>query len=173
VCRVEDGPNGTAPNVTGVDLTEDHNVESNEKERTRAVASGGAVAGRHIAVDGAEGMLQTLRSLGDVPHHSNDVVSAVPEVNVLELSPSFHPFVVLASDGIWHHRSSSQVCKEMFEKLKHSLEENETKELTCYDLLKVCQIYESDLKGWVKSTDAPGDDIVMSAFTVSGFDWKK
>ena len=172
MCHVE---GGSPPNITAVDLTEDHNVESNEKERARAVASGGALAGRHIAVDGAEGMLQTLRTLGDVPHHSNDIVSAVPEVRVLELSPIFNPFVVLASDGIWHHRSSTRVCEEMFEKLMSSLEEeeHETKELTCHDLLKVCQIYESDLKGWVKSTDAPGDDIVMSAFTVSGFNWKK
>lgn len=47
----------------GVDVTRDHDVD-NEAERARAEEQGGAFVGRHVAADGVEGMVQTLRSLG-------------------------------------------------------------------------------------------------------------
>ena len=154
--------------ICAVDLTVDHNVESNATERSRAIAAGGAVAGRHIAVDGAEGMLQTLRSLGDVPHHKNDIVTAVPEVNVFRLDPEQHPFVVLASDGIWHHRTSLEVVGNIFKELNEVAEE-----MSSDDLVRVCQKSTFELNGWVKEHAAQSDDIVMSTFTVLGYDWKK
>lgn len=57
-------PGSTAP--LGVDVTRDHDVD-NEAERARAEEQGGAFVGRHVAADGVEGMVQTLRSLGTGP----------------------------------------------------------------------------------------------------------
>jgi serine/threonine protein phosphatase PrpC len=157
--------------VTAIDLTIDHNVESNEKEKYRAIAAGGAIAGRHVAVDGADGMLQTLRSLGDVPHHTNDIVSSVPEINITQLNPNENPFVVLASDGIWHHRTSNEVVQNIFNELNKIVYNG--KMLDIDDLSHVCRSYEYDLNDWVKANSKYTDDIVMSIFTINGFDWRK
>jgi serine/threonine protein phosphatase PrpC len=46
-----------AGNLTAQDLTRDHNVDS-KAERERAETRGGVVVGRHIVVDGADGMVQ-------------------------------------------------------------------------------------------------------------------
>ena len=178
-CVVESETGSMDDVIESVNLTVDHNVEANESERNRAIGAGGAVAGRYIAVDGAEGMLQVTRSLGDVPHHTNNIVSSVPEVRVLKLSPSKNPFVVLASDGIWHHRSSTQVIKELYTNLtevvrkNESERSNETAGMTDEQLLGTCQDYELKLIEWVKQNSAQNDDIVMSVFTVRGYPWSK
>ena len=157
--------------IQSIDLTVDHNIESNEKERERAIKCGGAIAGRHIAVDDAEGMLQVTRSLGDVPHHSNNIVSCIPEVNIFKLATLEHPFVVLASDGIWHHRSSNEVCQQMYEKMHGMVVESGGIDLTGDQLLEACQDYEQTLIDWVATNSAHVDDVVMSTFTVDGFNW--
>ena len=175
LCRVIESTNdegGGNTVVTAVDLTIDHNVESNVEEKNRAIAAGGAIAGRHVAVDGADGMLQVLRSLGDVPHHANNIVSCVPEVHLTQLVPEENPFIVAASDGIWHHRTSLEVVENIFNALnKKVVESGEL--LDSDDLVRICQGYEYDLNGWVKANAKNKDDIVMSTFTVNGFDWRK
>jgi serine/threonine protein phosphatase PrpC len=55
--------------VSALDLSTEHNVESHANEVERAVKQGGSVCGKYIAVGGAEGMIQLLRSLGDCGHH--------------------------------------------------------------------------------------------------------
>ncbi|KAH8059911.1 hypothetical protein JL720_13721 [Aureococcus anophagefferens] len=45
-------------------LTSDHNAENSESERDRVEAAGGTIAA-HAGADGAEGLLQVTRSLGD------------------------------------------------------------------------------------------------------------
>ena len=57
--------------MTAVDLSTEHNVELNKKEVERAEGQGGTVCGKYITVNGAEGMIQLLRSLGDCGHHEH------------------------------------------------------------------------------------------------------
>ena len=84
-----------------VALTKDHNIENNEEERERVSLQKGAfVLEKHLGVDGAEGMVQVTRSLGDVPFHKNGIVTADPECMELELTVN-DMFVLMASDGVW------------------------------------------------------------------------
>ena len=159
--------------VSARDLTVDHNVESNESERDRAEKAGGAVVGLHIAVDEADGMIQTLRSLGDVPHHRNRVVSEVPEVTVVRLNPQRHAFIVLASDGIWHHMSSDECVKKLYQAITDAATSAAKigSGLTHEMLLGLVNKFEEDLESSIGERKGNKDDIVMTIATVRGYKW--
>ena len=135
--------------LSAYDLTTDHNCSSGE-ERERAESRGGVVVGKHIVVDEAEGMLQVLRSLGDVPHHKNDIVTAQPEVAVLEVNPEQHAFVILASDGVWGELSSQQVITSAYNRIRFCLstptrKEDVTASLLSAAVLTTCKSFEDEV----------------------------
>ncbi|EGB12115.1 hypothetical protein AURANDRAFT_8234, partial [Aureococcus anophagefferens] len=82
-------------------LTSDHNAENSESERDRVEAAGGTIAGAYVGVDGAEGLLQVTRSLGDRAHHVGGCLLATPDVRTVDLGDDA-AFLVVASDGLWH-----------------------------------------------------------------------
>ena len=65
-------------------------------------------------------MRQVLRSLGDVPHHHNGVLTEEPESTFLELDPAMHAFVIFASDGVWGSLSSEQAVTHVYRQLHHA-----------------------------------------------------
>jgi serine/threonine protein phosphatase PrpC len=57
--------------ITALDLSTEHNVDLHPEEVKRAIQQGGTICGKYVAVAGAEGMIQLLRSLGDCGHHQH------------------------------------------------------------------------------------------------------
>ena len=108
-------------------LTTDHDVgNDSELDRVNKSSSGG-VCGRYVSVNGAEGMLQVTRSLGDVPHHSGGVVSHDPETSTVVIGPE-HPFLIIASDGLWNAFTADDAVQRIFTYLiDHGYEEGRRK----------------------------------------------
>ena len=161
--------------VSAIDLTHDHNV-SNEAERTRAEAAGGVVVGSHIAVDEADGMVQVTRSLGDVPHHRNDIVTARPEVVAAELDNTQHAFVLVASDGVWACFSSSDVIRRTYSRLHLELAPHGRQaphQLLETALLKACRAFEAEVVEFCAEQGSRRDDVVVCILAVQGFDFAR
>ena len=97
-------------------LTSDHNAENSESERDRVEAAGGTIAGAYVGVDGAEGLLQVTRSLGDRAHHVGGCLLATPDVRTVDLGDDA-AFLVVASDGLWHVHDERSACAFVAAKL--------------------------------------------------------
>ena len=93
-----------------VNLTVDHKVTL-DSEKSRISAAGGVV------LDGREnGNLNLTRAIGDLAYKSDEslkpeeqVITANPDVFLVELDPEKDDFVILACDGIWEVMSSQEV----------------------------------------------------------------
>ncbi|KAJ1453304.1 phosphatase 2C-like domain-containing protein [Pelagophyceae sp. CCMP2097] len=103
--------------ISATALTIDHCVGSNAAERARVEAAGACTEGEYLGVDGAEGMLQVTRSLGDWAHHRNSVVLAAPQHLHLQLEDG-HDFLILASDGIWQRVDDAEACNFVHQRLQ-------------------------------------------------------
>eukprot|EP00277_Geminigera_cryophila_P032559 CAMPEP_0173130868 /NCGR_PEP_ID=MMETSP1102-20130122/60296_1 /TAXON_ID=49646 /ORGANISM="Geminigera sp., Strain Caron Lab Isolate" /LENGTH=372 /DNA_ID=CAMNT_0014042065 /DNA_START=34 /DNA_END=1152 /DNA_ORIENTATION=- len=162
--------------LTAHDLTSDHNVESSTKERERAEAKGGVVIGNRICVDEAEGMVQVLRSLGDVPHHKNEIVTAIPEVTVLQIDPAHHAFVVVASDGVWGCFSSDHVVRRTYDELHASLAAHgkDVSPLVMSSvLLEACKKFEKEVEESCQASGRQRDDVVVCILAVKDFNFQR
>jgi protein phosphatase 1G len=105
-----------------VDLSSDHKPEK-ESERSRIEKAGGSVEAQQKATPGARtvyrvrpGGLSLSRAIGDLQGKtrpdlspSEQVISATPEMHI-ELRNPDDEFIVIACDGIWDVKSSSEVC---------------------------------------------------------------
>eukprot|EP00802_Teleaulax_amphioxeia_P015713 Tamp_15809.p1 GENE.Tamp_15809~~Tamp_15809.p1 ORF type:complete len:257 (+),score=42.38 Tamp_15809:554-1324(+) len=158
------------------ELSADHNVEASAAERERAEAKGGVVVGKHIVVDGAEGMVQVLRSLGDVPHHKNDIITAQPEVSTIEIDPAHHAFVMLASDGVWGAMTSLQAVTKAFSQLQTALSAfgKDPPAATLQKvLLETCVSFEDDVTSLCAQAGRQRDDMVVCLLAVQEFDFSR
>ena len=109
-------------------LTVDHSAED-EDELARITEAGGSTAApkgssvgadklsKMVCVPGAEGTLAVTRSLGDSPHHKNNIVTHMPSVAHRPLTPSVK-FVVACSDGVWDVLDNAAVVKLVGDHLK-------------------------------------------------------
>lgn len=106
-------------------LTVDHSAED-AAELARLTEAGGSTAAKGddagklskmVCVPGAEGTLAVTRSLGDSPHHKNNIVTHVPSVAHRPLTPSVK-FVVVCSDGVWDVLDNAAVVKLVGDRLK-------------------------------------------------------
>ena len=160
--------------VTAQDLTEDHNVESHAAERERAVAAGGAVVGRHIAVDEADGMLQPLAEPWGCSPSPRSCGQRGALLDTGAADPRRHAFIVLASDGVWHHMSSEECVRKIHTAIREELERSEATNgcLTHVQLLSVVKEFQANLEKEIGEKKGNRDDIVMSVATVRGHSWK-
>ena len=103
-----DESTSTTGKLRARDLTVDHSVLTNEKERQRVVDRGGSIAGPYVSHQNVEGLIQVTRSLGDAGYHRDDVLSADPEVVIVSPVSPLARFVIVASDGVWAVLSSDE-----------------------------------------------------------------
>jgi protein phosphatase 1G len=102
-----------------VDMSFDHKPESDE-ETLRIIKAGGKVTD-----DGrVNGGLNLSRALGDHSYKQNttlppeeQMISPMPTVQYLELTPETDEFIVLACDGVWNSMSSQQVVDFVKERI--------------------------------------------------------
>ncbi|XP_050522093.1 probable protein phosphatase 2C 6 [Daktulosphaira vitifoliae] len=93
------------------DLSEDHKPED-ELELKRIIAAGGTVSN-----DGrVNGGLNLSRALGDHNYKKNkelsnteQMITALPDVKVIDLKPENEDFLIIACDGIWNSLTSQEV----------------------------------------------------------------
>ncbi|XP_060527784.1 probable protein phosphatase CG10417 [Cylas formicarius] len=112
-------------NGKAVEMSFDHKPED-EPERDRIVKAGGKVT-----ADGrVNGGLNLSRAIGDHAYKQNQelsnreqMITALPDVKHLTISPSEDEFMVLACDGIWNFMSSQEVV----DFVKKKLEDNPAK----------------------------------------------
>ena len=156
-----------ASTVSAIDLSNDHNVESNPAEVARAEAAGGGRCGKYMAVNGADGMPQVTRSLGDVAHHYGDVLTACPEISITRLEKDSHAFIFIASDGVWHHFDSKTVVEKIHAKLVAE-EYIENQPDSPAKLLKVLSTFRDEIIDLVRTNTALKDDISMVLFPIKG-----
>lgn len=95
---------------SAVDLTIDHKVTL-ESEIERISAAGGLVVNGRV-----NGSLNLTRAIGDLafkgdsslpPEHQ--VITANPDIRVVELDPELDDFIVIACDGLWEVMTSQEV----------------------------------------------------------------
>ena len=93
-----------------VNLTVDHKVTL-ESEKERISAAGGVVLDGRV-----NGNLNLTRAIGDLAYKGDSslkpeeqIITANPDVFVVDLDPEEDDFVVLACDGIWEVMSSQEV----------------------------------------------------------------
>lgn len=93
-----------------IDLTVDHKVTL-ESEVSRISAAGGIVLNGRV-----NGSLNLTRAIGDLAFKGDaslppegQVITANPDVYVMELDPESDDFVVLACDGLWEVMTSQEV----------------------------------------------------------------
>ena len=103
--------------LEAVALTNDHNAAASTAECARLEAAGATVAGLYVGVDGAEGLLQVTRSLGDRAHHAGKALLATPEVRSRDLAPG-DAFLIVASDGLWHVRDDAAAAAFVDDRLR-------------------------------------------------------
>lgn len=102
-----------------VDMSADHKPED-DLERERIEKAGGTVT-----KDGrVNGGLNLSRAIGDHSYKANkdlplsdQMISSLPDIKVLEIDPVVDKFMVLACDGIWNFMSSQEVCDYVGERL--------------------------------------------------------
>ena len=160
--------------IHAAELTRDHNVASNSAERKRAEDAGGAICGHHVAVDEAEGMLQVLRSLGDIPHHRNDILSDIPELIFTELDSKKHAFVVVASDGLWEHCTPQHVASCIMDHVVAAKRRQVGSSIAVADVfLDACSALKGEINRLVTQQKSRRDDVSVCVFTVPGFDFQR
>ena len=94
-------------NGQAIEMSEDHKPD-NEGERKRIEQAGGFVEEGRV-----RGVLSLSRALGDLEYKQNkkikveqQMITCVPEVKKVPLSPLEDKFIVVACDGIWDCLSS-------------------------------------------------------------------
>lgn len=103
-----------------VEMSFDHKPED-EPERERVLKAGGKVT-----ADGrVNGGLNLSRAIGDHAYKQNkelsdreQMITALPDVKRLTISPGEDEFMVLACDGIWNYMSSQEVVDFVKPKLE-------------------------------------------------------
>uniref|UniRef100_A0A2H8TU65 protein-serine/threonine phosphatase n=2 Tax=Melanaphis sacchari TaxID=742174 RepID=A0A2H8TU65_9HEMI len=101
------------------DMSKDHKPED-EPELKRICKAGGRVSS-----DGrVNGGLNLSRALGDHNYKKNkelanteQMITALPDVTVLDLTSDNNNFIVLACDGIWNSLSSQEVVDFILERI--------------------------------------------------------
>ncbi|KAL4141709.1 hypothetical protein QTP88_004298 [Uroleucon formosanum] len=101
------------------DMSKDHKPED-EPELKRICKAGGRVSN-----DGrVNGGLNLSRALGDHNYKKNkdlpnteQMITALPDVTVLDITPDNNNFIVLACDGIWNSLSSQEVVDFILERI--------------------------------------------------------
>ncbi|XP_001943328.1 probable protein phosphatase 2C 6 [Acyrthosiphon pisum] len=101
------------------DMSKDHKPED-ELELQRICKAGGRVSS-----DGrVNGGLNLSRALGDHNYKKNkdlpnteQMITALPDVTVLDVTPDNNNFIVLACDGIWNSLSSQEVVDFVLERI--------------------------------------------------------
>ncbi|CAH1721614.1 unnamed protein product [Aphis gossypii] len=101
------------------DMSKDHKPED-EPELKRINKAGGRVSS-----DGrVNGGLNLSRALGDHNYKKNkdlpnteQMITALPDVTVLDITPDDNNFIVLACDGIWNSLSSQEVVDFISERI--------------------------------------------------------
>ncbi|XP_060863959.1 probable protein phosphatase 2C 6 [Metopolophium dirhodum] len=101
------------------DMSKDHKPED-EPELKRICNAGGRVSS-----DGrVNGGLNLSRALGDHNYKKNkdlpnteQMITALPDVTVLDVTPDNNNFIVLACDGIWNSLSSQEVVDFILERI--------------------------------------------------------
>jgi len=101
------------------DMSKDHKPED-ELELKRICKAGGRVSS-----DGrVNGGLNLSRALGDHNYKKNkdlpnteQMITALPDVTVLDITPDDNNFIVLACDGIWNSLSSQEVVDFILERI--------------------------------------------------------
>jgi protein phosphatase 1G len=95
---------------SAIDLTIDHKVTL-ESEIERISAAGGLVLNGRV-----NGSLNLTRAIGDLAFKGDaslppedQVITANPDVRVIEVNPEFDDFIVLACDGLWEVITSQEV----------------------------------------------------------------
>ncbi|XP_022169006.1 probable protein phosphatase 2C 6 [Myzus persicae] len=101
------------------DMSKDHKPED-EPELKRICKAGGRVSS-----DGrVNGGLNLSRALGDHNYKKNkdlpnteQMITALPDVTVLDMTPDNNDFLVLACDGIWNSLNSQEVVDFILERI--------------------------------------------------------
>lgn len=109
-----------------IEMSEDHKPQS-LIEKTRIKKAGGYVSCPEGRVNGG---LNLSRGLGDHSYKQNkdlsdreQMITALPDVKTLRISPEEDEFMILACDGIWNSMSS----QEAVDFVKSRLEDNNDK----------------------------------------------
>ena len=106
-------------NGDAVELTSDHKV-SLQSEADRIVAAGGLVLNGRV-----NGSLNLTRAIGDLAFKGdtnlspeNQVITANPDVSVIEINPDTDDFIVIACDGLWEVMDSQEVVDYILHSLQ-------------------------------------------------------
>ncbi|XP_045785781.1 probable protein phosphatase 2C 11 [Maniola jurtina] len=107
-----------------IDMSVDHKPEDTA-ELERITKAGGKVSN-----DGRiNGGLNLSRAIGDHSYKQNkdldakeQMITALPDVNILTIEPEKDQFMVLACDGIWNFMSSQDVCDFILPRLAEGRE---------------------------------------------------
>ena len=101
-------------------LSVDHNISAGDRdELQRVTQAGGTVLGRHFAINGADGMFQLTRSIGDVPFHRSGAVLCAPGMADVTIEPS-DACIVIASDGLWDHYTNDEAGALIMKQLEEA-----------------------------------------------------
>lgn len=106
-------------NGDAVELTTDHKV-SLQSETDRIVAAGGLVLNGRV-----NGSLNLTRAIGDLAFKGdtnlspeNQVITANPDVSVIDINLDTDDFIVIACDGLWEVMNSQEVVDYILHSLQ-------------------------------------------------------
>mmetsp|Transcript_30210 Transcript_30210/g.25439 ORF Transcript_30210/g.25439 Transcript_30210/m.25439 type:complete len:125 (+) Transcript_30210:398-772(+) len=88
-----------------IQLTEDHNAKSNEKEQMRVNREGGFIKNSRL-----NGAIALTRSLGDFKHQGKGMI-AVPYITEIKVDTG--DIVIACSDGVWDALQNDEILTKV------------------------------------------------------------